>query len=70
MERCKLSLRKGGQMQLARKNVISDPYVICGCYEVLSKELECWEIQDKTECKYICDKSRFSRVCQSANVLG
>lgn len=57
-------------MQLARKNVISDPYVICGCYEVLSKELECWEIQDKTECKYICDKSRFSCVCQSANVLG
>ena len=43
----KLNLKKGGQMQLARKNVISDPFVVYSYYEMLKKEVERLGIQGR-----------------------
>ena len=40
LKRHQLSLGKGGQMQLARKNVTSDPFVVHDYYEMLKKEVE------------------------------
>ena len=59
LKRHKLSLKKGGQMQLARKNVTSDPFVIYRLYEVLRKEAERLGIMEKPECLYNCDESGF-----------
>ena len=52
-------LKKGGQMQLARKNVTSDPFVVYGFYEMLDKEVNRLGIADKPECFYNCDESGF-----------
>ena len=54
-----LSLKKGGQMQLARKNVTSDPFVIYQLDEILAKEVEHLGIAEKPECFYNCDESGF-----------
>ena len=35
LERNGLSLKKGGMMQLARKSVTSDPFVVYGFYDML-----------------------------------
>ena len=55
----KLSFKKGGQMQLSRKNVTSDLFVIYEFYETLAKEVERLRICDKPEAFYNCDESRF-----------
>ena len=55
----KLSLKKGGQMQLARKNVTSDLFVIYEFYETLAKEVERLGIADKPEAFYNCHESGF-----------
>ena len=52
LKRQKLSLKKGGQMQLARKNVTSDPFVVYEFYETLSKEVECLGIAHNPESFY------------------
>ena len=49
----RLNIKEGGQMQLARKNVTFNPFIIYGFYELLAKEVECLGISDKPECKYI-----------------
>ena len=54
----KLSLKKGGQMQLARKNVTSDLFVMYDFYET-AKEVEHLGIADKPEAFYNCDESGF-----------
>lgn len=59
LKRHKLSLKKGGQMELARKSVTSDPFVIYGFFELLAKEIERLGIQDKPECLFNCDESGF-----------
>ena len=59
LKRQKLSLKKGGQMQLARKNVTSDPFVVYEFYETLSKEVERLGIANKPESFYNCDESGF-----------
>ena len=59
MKRQKLTLKKGGQMQIARKNVTSDPFVVYGFYEMLENEVKRLGIQDKPECFYNCDESGF-----------
>ena len=58
MRHC-LGLKKGGQMQLARKNVTSDPFVVYSFYEMLDKEVKRLGIADKPECFYNCDESGF-----------
>ena len=59
MGRHKLKLKKGGQMQIARKNVTSDPFVIYEFYELLKNEVECLGIQNKPESIFNCDESGF-----------
>ena len=59
LKRHKLSFKKGQQMQLARKNVTSNPFTVYGYYEILEKEVERLGLKDKQECVYNCDKSGF-----------
>ena len=59
MKRHRLNLKKGGQMQIARKSVTSDPFVIYGFYEMLKKEMDRLGIADRPECLYNCDESGF-----------
>ena len=46
-------------MQLARKNVTSDPFVVHDYYEMLKKEVEWLGIQERPECFYNCNESGF-----------
>ena len=57
----KLISKKGGQMQLARKNVTSDPFIVYGYYKILEKEIQQLGIKDKPKCVYNCDKTGFPR---------
>ena len=52
LERHKLGFKKRWQMQLARKNVTSDPFVVYGYYGTLVKEIQRLGIKDKPECVY------------------
>ena len=45
-------------MQLARKNVTSDPFVVHGHYEMLKKEVERLGIQERPECFYNCKRGQ------------
>ena len=69
----KLISKKGGQMQLARKNITSDPFVVYRYYKILGKEIEQLGIKDKPECVYNCDKTGFPRdptKCQHIGPVG
>ena len=46
-------------MQLARKNVTYDPFVMYEFYETLAKEVEHLGISDNPEAFYNCDESGF-----------
>ena len=59
LKRHKLSLKKGDQMQLARNNVTSDPFVIYEFYETLAKEVQRLAIAHKPEAFCHCDESGF-----------
>ena len=59
MKRQRLSLKKSGLMQIARKNVTSDPYVIYGFYDILKAEVDRLGIGDRPECFWNCDESGF-----------
>ena len=59
MERQRLSLKKSGLMQIARKSVTSDPYVIYGFYEMLKAEVDRLGLADRPECVWNCDESGF-----------
>ena len=50
MHRHNMTLKTGGMMQLARKSVTSDPFVIYGFYELLKNELERLGITNRPEC--------------------
>ncbi|KAG0716222.1 hypothetical protein GWK47_010228 [Chionoecetes opilio] len=59
MGRHRLSLKKAGLMQIARKNVTSDPFVIYGFYSMLEKEIERLGIANRPECVWNLDESGF-----------
>ena len=59
MARQKLSLKKSGLMQVARKNVTADPFVIYGLYTLLKSEVDQLGLNDHLECIWNCDKSGF-----------
>ena len=56
--------KKGGQLQLARKNDKSDPFVVYGHYEILEKEMQCLGIKNKREWVYKCE------IPQNASTMG
>ena len=66
----KLSFKKGEQMQLARKNVMSDPFVVYGHYEILKKEIQWLGIKDKPELFTSVMKLDFPKIPQNASTLG
>ena len=60
MKRHKIVLKRGGMMQLARKTVTADPFVIYGFYDILEKEINCLGIADRPECVYNCNEYGFA----------
>ena len=59
MQRHRLVLKKGGQMQLARKNVTSDPFIVYGFYDLLAKIMNDLGIENRPECIYNTDETGF-----------
>ena len=59
LKRYNFTLKKGGQMQLARKSVTSDPFVIYGYYETLEEVVKQLGIEDRPECIYNLDETGF-----------
>ena len=59
MKRHRLTLKKAGLMQIARKNVTSDPFVIYGFYDLLEAEVKRLGIEDRPECVWNLDESGF-----------
>ena len=59
MKRHHLTLKKGGMMQLARKSVTSDPFVIYGFYNLLKCEMDRLQISDRPECLWNLDETCF-----------
>lgn len=59
MDRHRLTLKKHGLMQLARKNVTSDPFVIYGFYSLLEAEINRLGIAGRPECFWNLDESGF-----------
>ena len=57
-------------MQLARKNVTSDPFVVYGHHEILKKEIEQLGIKDKPELFTSVMKLDFPKIPQNASTLG
>ena len=51
--------KKRGQMQLAKRNLTSDPFVVYGYYEMLKKEVDRLGVQVRPECFYNCNESGF-----------
>ncbi|XP_066946101.1 uncharacterized protein [Macrobrachium rosenbergii] len=54
-----MTLKTGGMMQLAKKSVTSDPFVIYGFYDLLKDEMERLEISDRPECIWNLDETGF-----------
>ncbi|MCL4152262.1 UNVERIFIED_CONTAM: hypothetical protein GTU68_060681 [Idotea baltica] len=70
LQRHKLTLKKGGMMQLARKSVTSDPFVIYDFYEKLQNEIERLGIQDRPNCIYNCDETGFPTDPSKSKTIG
>lgn len=65
-----MTLKKGGQMQLARKSVTSDPFVIYGFYDMLEKEMDRLNIKDRPECIYNLDETGFPMDPSKSKTIG
>lgn len=59
MKRHRITLKRGGMMQLARKSVTSDPFVIYGFYNLIKSEMERLQITDRPECLWNLDVMGF-----------
>lgn len=59
MEQRKLTPQKSGTIQVKRKNVTSEPFLIYGYYEVLEKEVDSLGIQDRPECIWNLEETGF-----------
>ena len=57
-------------MQLARKNVTSDPLVVYVYYKMLKKEVVRLGIQERPECFYNCNESGFPRDPSKCKYVG
>ena len=70
LKRHKLCFKKGGQMQLARKNVTSDPLVVYGYYEILEKRYSDWVSKTNPNVFRTVTKLDFPEIPQNASILG
>ncbi|MCL4152982.1 UNVERIFIED_CONTAM: hypothetical protein GTU68_011284 [Idotea baltica] len=59
LKRHNFTLKKGGQMQLARKSVTSDPFFIYNYYDTLEDVVSRLGIKDRPECFYNLDETGF-----------
>ena len=59
LQRHGLSLKKGGMMQLARKSVTSDPFVVFGFYDLLERIIEEKGLAEKPGAIYNMDETGF-----------
>ena len=60
MDRHNLALKKG-LMQLAKKSITSDPFVIYGFYELLEAEVKRLRLEYHAECIWNCDEMGFPK---------
>lgn len=70
MHRHNMTLKTGGMMQLARKSVTSDPFVIYGFYELLRQEMARLEIMERPECIWNLDETGFPLDPSKAKTIG
>ncbi|XP_050706357.1 tigger transposable element-derived protein 6-like [Eriocheir sinensis] len=70
MHRHNMTLKTGGMMQLARKSVTSDPFVIHGFYELLRQEMARLEIMERPECIWNLDETGFPLDPSKAKTIG
>ena len=65
-----LSLKKGVMMQLARKSVTSDPFVVYGFYDMLQKIIDDKGLADKPSAIYNMDETGFPTDPSKARTIG
>ncbi|CAF3744594.1 unnamed protein product [Rotaria socialis] len=65
-----LSLKKGGMMQIARKTVTSDPFVIYSFYELLGSEMNRLGIMNRPECIWNLDETSFPQDPSKTKTIG
>ena len=70
MRRHNMTLKTGGMMQLARKSVTSDPFVIYGFYDILRQEMARLEIMERPECIWNLDETGFPLDPSKAKTIG
>lgn len=70
LARNSLTLKKGGMMQLARKSVTSDPFVVYGFYDTLEKIIEDKGLTNKPESIFNMDESGFPTDPSKTKTIG
>ncbi|XP_018020256.1 uncharacterized protein LOC108676651 [Hyalella azteca] len=70
LKRHGLCLKKGGQMQLARKTVTSDPFIIYGFYDLLEKVINDLGIANRPQCIYNLDETCFPTDPSKTKTIG
>ena len=70
LQRHNLKLKKGGTMQLARKNVTADPFVIYGYYDLLQGELHRLGLSNRPECIWNLDETGFPHDPSKCKTIG
>jgi len=70
MNRHKLKLKKGTSMQIDRKERTSDPFIIYSFYDVLEKEMQRLQLQDKPSHIYNLDETSFPLHSSKTHSLG
>lgn len=70
MKRHKLRLKKGTSMQMDRKERTSDPFIIYSFYDVIEKEVQNLQLQDKPGHIYNLDETSFPLHSTKTHTLG
>ncbi|XP_064107917.1 uncharacterized protein LOC135216478 [Macrobrachium nipponense] len=70
MKRHKLRLKKGTSMQVDRKERTSDPFIINSFYDVIEKEVQDLQLQDKPGHIYNLDETSFPLHSSKTHTLG
>ncbi|XP_068217851.1 uncharacterized protein [Palaemon carinicauda] len=70
LSRHNLRLKKVGTMQLARKNVTADPFVIYGYYDLLQRAQERLGISNRPECIWNLDETGFPHDPSKCKTIG
>lgn len=70
MKRHRITLKNRGMIQLARKSVTSDTFVIYGFYNLIKSEMERLQIPDRPECLWNLDEMGFPLDPSKSKTIG